>query len=299
MDSSNKKYKKRKTVLLAESDKKRTFSEWWDIITIIRNFLILGIFKPIYPSIVKAKINKRKKVDIYRTVNVNMNLSDLRFNDMLFTLKDIEKDIEKYLKSWFMKSSKLKDIITGLFIVLNNPGMGLENQLIHLSGLTEWYFRNNRDLLIINRDEYDDLRTKIIDLAKSHINLDPSLPSCFVKNNIVNKYGYQKNFRTVLKELVDKVVEIFQFDSSFKKYYCNKIVSTRNYFVHKDERLKHKVAKGKKLYNIIKFLEMVLTINILIDIEFDEEMIKKLFNRFGKFNSIYRSIMRSVKKSLT
>lgn len=298
LDSSNKKYKKRKTVLLAELNEQRTFSEWWDIITIIRNFLILGIFKPIYPSIVKAKINKRRKVDIYRTINVNMNLLDLRFNDMLFTLKDIEKNVEKYLKNWFIKSSKLKDIVTGLFIVLNNPEMGLENQLIHLSGLAGWYFKDNRDLLIMNRDKYDDLRIKILDLIKSNINLDPSLPQCFIENNIVYKYGYQKNFRTVLEELVDKVVNIFQLNKGFKKYYCHKTVITRNYFVHKDEKFKDKVAKGKKLYDIIKFLEMVLIINILIDIEFDKETIKKIFKGYYEFNSIYRSIIRSVKKLL-
>ena len=295
-DSSNKSYKKRKTILLAESDELRTFNEWWDIITIIRNFLILGTFKPIYSSILKAKINKRKKVDIYRTINVNMNLSDLRSNDMLFTLKDIEKDIEKYLKNWFIKSSKLKDIVTGLFIVLNNPEMGLENQLIHLSGLVEWYFRDNRDLLIMNRDEYDDLRANIIDLIKGHINLDPSLPKCFVENNIVYKYGYQKNFRTVLEELVNQVVDIFQLNKGFNKYYCHKTVITRNYFVHKDEQLKDKVAKGKKLNDIVRFLEMVLIINILIDIEFGQEIVKKIFNRYCEFNSVYRSITRSMKK---
>jgi len=293
-NSSSKGYKKRETVLLAESNKQKTFDEWWNIITIIRNFLILGIIKPIYPSIVKAKINKRKKVDIHRTINVNTNLSDVRFYDMLFTLKDIERDVEKYLRNWFIKSSKLKDIVTGLFIVLNNSEMGFENQLIYLSGLAEWYFRDNKDFLIMTSQEYNDQRAKIIDLIKSHINLDP----CFIENNIINKYGYQKNFRTILKELVDKVVEIFQLEKSFKKYYCDKTVETRNYFVHKDERLKDKAAKGKKLYDIVRFLEMVLIINILIEIEFDKEMIKKVFNRFDEFNSIYRNIIRSVKKSL-
>ena len=295
LDSSNKKYKKRKTFLLAESEEQKTFSEWWDIITIIRNFLILGIFKPIYPSIIKAKISEKKVVDIYRTINVNINLSDLRFSDMLFTLKDIEKDIGRYLKNWFMESSKLKDIITGLFIVLNNPDIGLENQLVQLAGLAEWYFRDNKDYLIINRKEYDDIRSRIIDLIKNNISLDSNLPQCFVENNIVYKYGYQKNFRTVLKELVNEVVGILQLDSGFSKYYCNKTVNTRNYFVHKDEQLKNKVAKRKELSDIIRFLEMVLIVNILIDIGFDEEIIKKVFNRFDEFNSTYRSIMRLIK----
>ncbi|MHB8280174.1 MAG: ApeA N-terminal domain 1-containing protein [Candidatus Humimicrobiaceae bacterium] len=75
----------------------------------IRNFLILGIAKPIYPSVVRANINKRKKVVIYRAININMGLLDLSFSNMLFTLNDIEKDIEKYLRNWFIKSNRLKN----------------------------------------------------------------------------------------------------------------------------------------------------------------------------------------------
>lgn len=292
-DNSNKKYKEREVILLAESNEQKTFTKWWDIITIIRNFLILGTIKPIYPSIVRANINKRKKVSIYRALNINVNLSRLSFSDMLFTLNDVEKDMEKYLRNWFIKSNKLKNIVTGLFIVLNNPGMGLENQLIYLSGLTEWYYRDNKkEYLIMDRQEYENLRVKIIDLIKNNTDLDP----CFIKNNIVNKYGYQKNFRTILKELINQVGEIFPLENNFKKYYCNKTVDTRNYFVHKDKQSKNKAAKGRELYCIIKFLEMIIVLNLLLEIKFDKEILEKIFKKHDEFYESYRSIRSTVKK---
>jgi hypothetical protein len=291
-DNVNKKYKERETTLFIESEEQKTFSKWWDIITIIRNFLILGITKPIHPSIISANINKRRKVIIYRAININISLLDLRFSDMLFTLDNIEKDIGIYLKNWFVKSYKLKNIVTGLFIVLNNPEMGYENQLIYLSGLAEWYFRDNKDSSIMDSQEYNNQRIRIIDLIKNNTNLSP----CFIENNIINKYGYQKNFRTVLKELVSQAGEVFQLENSFKKYYCNKTIDTRNYFVHKDEQHKNSAAKGIELYYIIKFFEIILVINLLIEIEFDKEILKKIFNRHDEFNEIYRSLQGKVKK---
>lgn len=292
-NNSNKKYKEREVILLVEFNEQKTFIKCWDIITIFRNFLILGITKPIYSSIVRANINKGGKVSIYRALNINVNLSRLSFSDMLFTLNDIEKDMEKYLRNWFIKSNKLKNIVTGLFIVLNNPEVGLENQLIYLSGLAEWYYRDSKkEYLIMDRQEYDNLRVKIIDLIKNNTDLDP----CFIKNNIVNKYGYQKNFRTILKELINKVGEIFPLENSFKKYYCNKTVDTRNYFVHKDEQSKNQPAKGRELHYIIKFLEMIIVLNLLLEIEFDKEILEKIFKRHDEFNESYRNIRSTVKK---
>jgi len=294
IDSLDNLSKKREAVLLAKSEKQRTFSEWWNVVVTIRNFLILGMFKPIYSNILEAETEKGEKIDIYRVINVNVNLSNLRFYNMLFTLEDIGGNMEEYLNNFFKKSNKLKDVTTGLFIVLNNPEMGLENQLIQLSGLTEKYFRDNKNSLVIKRNIYDELRIKIIDLIKNQIDPDPDLPQCFIENNVVNKYGYQKNFRTILRELVNNVVKIFQLVSGFNKDYCNKVINTRNYFIHKDEQLKDKAEKGEMLYDIIRFLEMVLVINILKDIGFDDNIVKKVFDRFDEFNSIINRITRTI-----
>ena len=97
-----------------------------------------------------------------------------------------------------------------------------------------------------------------------------------------------------MRELVNNVVKIFQLVSGFNKDYCNKVINTRNYFIHKDEQLKDKAEKGEMLYDIIRFLEMVLVINILKDIGFDDNIVKKVFDRFDEFNSIINRITRTI-----
>ena len=66
--------------------------------------------------------------------------------------------------------------------------------------------------------------------------------------------------------------------------------------MHKDEQSKNKAANGRELYCIIKFFELVLIINLLVEIEFDKELLERIYKKHDEFNEIYRSIRSTVKK---
>lgn len=121
------------------------------------------------------------------------------------------------------------------------------------------------------------------DYAKVRCALEKAIPK--VKENLEEslksriEYGNEFSLRTRLKEIFDKYQENLSEFVEKKEDFIGRVVDTRNYLTHYDEKLKEKAALGEELDPLIQELKILLEICLLTEVGFSSEEIKELFLR--------------------
>lgn len=279
--------KKRITFITITSTEPQNLNEWWNIIVILRNFIILGLNTPVYPSEFTGITDKYKQIGIYR-IAYKYNDSDIGgFNHRgeLFTLKNIENNFSIYLNSWFNKSVKLNKIITNYYSTLNNPDIYYEDKLLHFISLLEGYHRYNKKNEINGIDGQEDYKDKI---NKILTNTEKCLEKEQIKFLIdnINPFGYEKRLGQRLKELLNENKVLIPLNNKDKYRFIKKVKDTRDFWTHKLVE-KDKLLQGAELSKAITALEMLLICCLLREIEFKDDLLIKLFKGNNKFTYFY------------
>lgn len=285
--------KERITFIVITSKEPKGLTEWWEVITILRNFMILGLNVPVYPGEITGITDKQKQVKIHRVAyGYSYNsIEEINRKGKLFTLKNIEDDVSVYLNNWFKKSAKLNRTITNYYSILNNPDMYEIDRLLNFVSLLEGYHRFNKKNEAMNQEDFKDMTDKIlIDvetcLKEKQIN--------FLKDNI-NPYGYEKRLGQRLKELLNENKVLIPLNSEDKGRFIMKVKDTRDFWAHKLAVKEDKILKGTDLSKAVIALEMLLIICLLREIEFTDDLLIKLFNRDSKFTYFYNNTLNLFK----
>ncbi len=67
-------------------------------------------------------------------------------------------------------------------------------------------------------------------------------------------------------------------DTKLRKHFIGKVIDTRNYLTHYDEKLAQQAAKGKGLWSLCMKLEALFQLHFLRLIGLDGDLIKNLVN---------------------
>lgn len=96
--------------------------------------------------------------------------------------------------------------------------------------------------------------------------------------------------------LSKKMSHIINGYSELKKIFKNsrdiqsfifKIVNTRNYYTHHDNRLKDKIIQGEDLYSAVKKLQLILHFYLLILVGLRPEQLALILKRFQEYQSLF------------
>lgn len=264
-----------------EFSRERTFDECLKVIGCIQRFLSLGIGEPVRPLYVIGQTKKQMEEKIPRTeifyrdiVKVSKRSDPQR---MLFTFNDIKDNFEFLLKRWFEKEKSLRDIYDLYFAELYNPHLYIENSFLNFVQALETYHRRvyrGKDKYI-DDDEYNEVREKLIGAIPENVDKD-------LKNRLKDylEFGNEFSLRRRLNDLFDKYQKILKsFIEENKKDFIQKVVVTRNYYVHYDEKNKRNIARGKTLYQLTEKLKIWLITCILSELGFTQEKIKKMLEK--------------------
>jgi len=92
-------------------------------------------------------------------------------------------------------------------------------------------------------------------------------------------YSNEPSLRKRIKEIYDRVKNLGYITALIpkKKDFVDKVVNTRNYFVHYDQSLKERALKGTELYWLIQKLKALVEICLLKEIGFLDTEIDNIF----------------------
>lgn len=284
--------KERITFIAIASKESKGLKEWWEVVTTLRNFMILGLNVPVYPGEFTGITDRQKHVRIYRlSYGYNYNsVAEINRKGILFNLKNIEDDFSIYLNNWFNKSAMLNRTITNYYSVLNNPDMYNEDKLLNFVSLLEGYHKYNKKNEVngINgQEDYEDRINKILKDAEKCLEKEQVK---FLNDN-KNPFGYEKRLGQRLKELLNENKALIPLNSEDKNKFIMKVKYTRDFWAHKLAVEENKLLKGADLAKAVIALEMLLIACLLREIEFKDDLLIKLFNRDGKFTYFYNNTL--------
>jgi len=276
---------KQRTYIRVEPSGEKSFDEYLNIMYRIQNFLSLGITEPVYPLVVEG-ITEANKVMIddktynppvkvyYRVSDIPMAPKTLLPFDMLFTFKDISDRFEDFLKNWFKKTDLLGPVYNLYFGTLYNPRMYLEHRFLSLVQAIESYHRRTMKNFELSEEEHE---KRIMEI----LNAVPHGHKKWLKNKLA--YSNEPNLRRRLKEILEKFADVLDKFIPKKDSFINKVVTTRNYLTHYDEKLKEQSAEGEELYRLTQKLKILLEICLLKELGFTSDNIKSLISRNRRY----------------
>jgi len=276
---------KQRMYIRIEPSGEKSFDEYLSIMYRIQNFLSLGITEPVYPLVIEG-ITEVNKVMIddktynppvkvyYRVSDIPMAPKTLLPFDMLFTFKDISDRFEDFLKNWFKKTDLLEPVYNLYFGTLYNPRMYLEHRFLSLVQAIESYHRRTMKNFELSEEEHE---KRIMEI----LNAVPHGHKKWLRNKLA--YSNEPNLRRRLKEILEKFADVLDKFIPKKDSFINKVVTTRNYLTHYDEKLKEQSAEGEELYRLTQKLKILLEICLLKELGFTSDNIKSLISRNRRY----------------
>lgn len=268
---------KRQTNISIESFKLINIEESLNLIKKIRNFLILATLNFIYLTQMKVfyeeSKNSKRELTIYSLSDIPDEIEELKYYDMLFTLKDIKENINEILNNWFAKAEDFEVIFELYSILLHSKEMSYRNSFLIMVGILEQFHRKTMEKLDITELEHKKRVDFIVDSIPDN---DESKRYKNWLKEILENYSNEKNLRKKLKELLKKSNDVFNLNSREMDSLIYKVVETRNYYVHLDDAKKHLAAKGMDLFILQKKLESIFIVTVLKELNFDNNLIKTI-----------------------
>jgi predicted secreted protein len=112
------------------------------------------------------------------------------------------------------------------------------------------------------------------------------------KDWLENKLAYsnEPGLRRRLKEILEKFADVLNDFIPDKDLFIHKVVTTRNYLIHYDEKLKEQSAKREELYYLTQKIKILIEICLLKELGFTSDNIKSLISRNRRYQREIRIV---------
>ncbi|MBW4606408.1 MAG: hypothetical protein KME22_04065 [Hassallia sp. WJT32-NPBG1] len=283
----------RKVFLTIESVEEKHYNDYRKIMTYVRNFLTLGITKPVFPLVMNGLISKGDQTSAVRILgklaSSENEVTESRFSwqEMLFTFSDISEKFEFFVKNWFDKAKDLETVYELYFGILENPDFYYPQQeFLSLIQALESYCQRgmNPEINKFERDqsEHSEMVQAIIDQApekykgwlKSKLKNSNSLSLNAKLMSLLKSTSFQQIIKHVKK--TENAFKIF-LDGKSREEFVNKIVKIRNNLSHGSGYDEDVYSKDFGLH--IERLKVLVEILLLKELGFDKETIGTLLLR--------------------
>ncbi|WP_294892721.1 HEPN domain-containing protein [uncultured Gilliamella sp.] len=199
---------------------------------------------------------------------------------MLFNFDNIKNNAEAVFNKWINAYENLSPTLFLYFSTKNNSINTISSKFLALAQALETYHRRISNEKLMPDDIYESLLLEIV-------NSCPEQHKDWLYGRL--KYGNEITLSKRLKKII----------GPFKKYFGNnaqrqnllkKIVDTRNFLTHYDKSLIDKSAKGKELWILYFNMEIILNLNFLHIIGFNDENIEDIVKNCKVIKSKFESI---------
>jgi hypothetical protein len=263
----------------ARASSARQLESWLDDFYHLRNFISLGVGRPVYPVSIRAtvsveipqgsKLERTHDVEVYYTTHNEYELEKLVDpSRMLFTLANIHPFYQEALTLWFQKADVLRPVYDLYFSTLYNPKLYLEGRFLSLAQALETYHRRMVGGTYLTETEYADLNAAFLSALDS-FKIDADAKNAFRgKLQYLNEFSLRKRVRDVINSLGGGTLEFIPDPGRF----ASRIVDTRNYLTHYNPSLKANAAEGETLFHLTELLRFLLELCLLRELGLPEEL---------------------------
>jgi hypothetical protein len=258
------------------------YSEYMDIMRSLQDFLTLGTGKNIHPSSLIGRIDRPESPG-YTDINVMYstaegsdtadNLHPLRAN---FVLGDIDDRFEDVISNWFNGYETLGPVYNLYFSTKYNREMYVQNEFLSLIQAIETYHRREFGGQYLPEEEFEEVYETLC--ASIPEEVEESFRSHLVHGTF--RYANEYSLRKRLSELVLEHNGVLSELPANIESSINKIVNTRNYYIHYDENIEPRVEQEElpKMVNKLgALIETVFLSRINIP---EDQIIERLSRRY-------------------
>lgn len=283
----------RKVFVAIESVEEKHYNDYRKIMNYVRNFLTLGITKPVFPLVMNGLISKGGQTSSVRILGKlassenEVTESRLSWHEMLFTFSDISEKFDFFVKSWFDKAKDLETVYELYFGILENPDFYYPQQeFLSLIQALESYCQRGMNTEI---NKFDRNESEHLEMVEAIIHQAPENYKGWLKSKLHNSNSLSLNaklmsllkstsFQEIIKHLkkTENAFKIF-LDGKSRDEFVNKIVKIRNNLSHGSGYDEDVYSKDFRLH--IERLKVLVEILLLKELGFDKETIGTLLLR--------------------
>ena len=259
----------------------KSFKELYQIFLFpLQNFFSLSMESGSYIDEIKVyadqfKMNNLRGGMVLSSITVYIDLLEgtrrtHTRHEMLFSFQDVKNNFPDYLRRWFDAYGRLKDAISQYFLIEYSPFMYLDDKFSILVNSLEAYHRHAFPKE--NRSSTSH-KKKIADI----ISAVPEEHRDWLKGAL--QHSHEPRLGQRLLALVDNMKSVGIAFSGEEELILKDIVVTRNYFVHRDKRLKKRAATDERLYQLNQELNMLMKVQLLRELNFSADQIRAFIFR--------------------
>jgi len=283
----------RKVFLTIESAEEKHYKEYIKTMKYIRNFLTLGITKPVFPLVMNGFISKDSQRSVVRILGKlaspenEIAESKLSWHEMFYTFHDISEKFEFFVKNWFDKAKDLQTVYELYFGILENPDSYYPQQeFLSLTQALESYCQRNLNPEIKRFEKPEIEHLKIVETIIAQVSEEYK---GWLKSKLKNSNSSSLNaklmsllksrsFQEIIKHLKksENAFKIF-LDGKSREEFITKIVKIRNNLSHGSGYDEDVHSKDFRLH--IQRLKVLVEILLLKELGFDKETIGTLLVR--------------------
>jgi len=271
-------YLEQKTIIKIDFSDEKSLEECIDVISLIQNFLTLGVGEPVKPIKIKGLTDSNKltingkdykqSIEImYATQYRSDEQEDIIPQNMVFSFKDVSDNFEDCLRNWVEKAESLEPVYNLYFGTLYNPHMYLEHSFLSLVQALESYHRR-----VIGSSELPEIEHE--KRVNSILESSPHEYKKWLKGLL--KYSNEPRLRARLIEILELYPQIRESKRN-RDIFFNVVVKIRNHLTHytnpDDEIIKTVLKDRQQFYDIVQNLKSLMELCFLTELGFDENKI--------------------------
>jgi len=279
---------KQEAFFTLEFPKEASFEEAHKFIYIFQNLFSLLTSEIVYPLKIlgysESSVQFIKNEKFYKPIEIiyQLTLPQAKSKksyypfDILYPYISIKNKTEIIFNNWVEKIEILEPVYNLYFGTIYSRDMYLEFQFLSLVMALEVYHRR-----MIRKEDIPSIEHK--KRIEEILTNTPDKYQNWLKEKLT--YSNEPSLRKRIKEICEKLKNIGYLTNliSKKKDFIDKVVNTRNYFVHYDQSLEDKALKGTELYWLIQKLKVLVEICLLKEIGFLDTEIDSTFQQNSKY----------------
>ncbi len=269
-----------KAFVTLKSESLRPIEDFLALVFKVNNFLCFAIDETVsldsatcYSKDITRDVGDGEKREVpIKLYYQSSPLSDARptisWHNMLFRYGHVANQLEAILKNWLSNYETSEPAFNLYFASKAGAHKYLDGRFLSLAqGIETLHRRNSKDTFM-PEGEFGDF---IAALVKSC----PSDQQDWLAKKL--EYANELPLRRRIRQMLEPFESLYG-DSKQRKQFIGKVIDTRNYLTHYDEKLAQQAAKGESLWSLCMKLEALFQLHFLRLIGLDGDFIKNLVN---------------------
>jgi hypothetical protein len=272
---------KQRVYAMIEFTNKQSLGTFEDVCYHFRNFVSLGVARPVYPQEIKARLEGEygRPEDIEFFIRrPHYSISDTRLprTEMLFTYADISARFESYLSNWMKNSDRLKPVYDLYFGIIHNPSTYLIHNFLSLVQALETYHRRLEDKNKLTNDVIDALVQEVLKRPSNRYKKgtlkDRKKPPLIMRILELSK---------IHENALHPVIEFWQ-----RVDFADFVTNARHYYSHLWPEKDSTAPTKDELWKANERMKFLLQACLLFEVGVSEDQIGDLFSKNGYFGKL-------------